>query len=116
VTGAVDGFEWKAPVDAIGRGDDTPVIEERTQPEAAEAAPVLEEPAPRRLDVVEVRPKQDEAEAPETAPAPPPPRSEPRLKPEIFVPERPPDDPGVGQAEADESPSSLERLRAAQIR
>ena len=23
VTGAVDGFEWKAPVDAIGRGDDT---------------------------------------------------------------------------------------------
>ena len=29
VTGAVDGFEWKAPVDAIGRGDDTLVIEER---------------------------------------------------------------------------------------
>jgi hypothetical protein len=34
------------------------------------------------------------------------------------VPERPPDDPGVAQAETDEpqSPTSLERLRAAQIR
>jgi hypothetical protein len=32
------------------------------------------------------------------------------------VPERPPDDPGVAQTETDESPTSLERLRAAQIR
>jgi hypothetical protein len=32
------------------------------------------------------------------------------------VPDRPPDDPGVAQAETDESPTSLERLRAAQIR
>jgi HemY protein len=115
VTGAVDGFEWKAPVDAIGRGDDTPVIEERPQPEAEGAAPALEEtPAPRRLDVVEVRPKEDEADAAEVPP--PPPQSEPKPRPQIFVPERPPDDPGVGQADADESPSSLERLRSAQIR
>ena len=28
VTGAVDAFEWKAPVDAIGKGDDTLLIEE----------------------------------------------------------------------------------------
>ena len=116
VTGAVDGFEWKAPVDAIGRGDDTPVIEERLAP-AAHAAPPLAEPgAPRSLgDVVDVSPTQDRAGAAE---APPPPQapSEPRAKPEIFMPERPPDDPGIAQAEADESPSSLERLRAAQIR
>jgi hypothetical protein len=32
------------------------------------------------------------------------------------VPLRPPDDPGVGQQDSDESPASLERLRAAQIR
>jgi hypothetical protein len=32
------------------------------------------------------------------------------------VPQRPPDDPGVAQAEVEESPTSLERLRAAQIR
>jgi len=43
--------------------------------------------------------------------------AEQRLKPAIFVPERPPDDPGVAQTETDEtSPTSLERLRAAQIR
>ena len=43
--------------------------------------------------------------------------AEQRLKPAIFVPERPPDDPGVAQTESDEtSPNSLERLRAAQIR
>jgi hypothetical protein len=49
----------------------------------------------------------------ETAPRP---AAEPKTKPAIFVPERPPDDPGVAQAETDESPTSLERLRAAQIR
>ncbi len=39
VTGAVDGFEWKAPVDAIGRGDDTLIIEERpSRPRRASAA------------------------------------------------------------------------------
>jgi hypothetical protein len=48
---------------------------------------------------------------PEPVPSP-----EPKAKPAVFVPARPPDDPGVGQQETDESPSSLERLRAAQIR
>jgi hypothetical protein len=43
-------------------------------------------------------------------------QAEPKPKPAIFVPDRPPDDPGVGQAETEESPTSLERLRAAQIR
>jgi hypothetical protein len=41
---------------------------------------------------------------------------EQRPRPKLFVPDRPPDDPGVAQAETDESPTSLERLRAAQIR
>jgi HemY protein len=114
VTGAVDGFEWKAPVDAIGRGDDTLLIEE---PIAPEASPSLA--LPRVSEVVEVRPAAEKdsqavAKMPPAAPAPPP--SEPDPKPAIFVPERPPDDPGVAQVETDESPTSLERLRAAQIR
>jgi hypothetical protein len=56
------------------------------------------------------------AATPKAPPAPAPSSSAPRLKPAIFVPERPPDDPGVAQSESDESPTSLERLRAAQIR
>jgi len=130
VTGAVDGFEWKAPVDAIGRGDDTLVIEERPAPAAPAAAappvapraeePVRHEPA----DMVDVSPAKDQiadvpakaAPAPPPAPPPPPTRSEPRPRPAIFVPERPPDDPGVTQVDTDESPNSIERLRTAQIR
>jgi len=114
VTGAVDGFEWKAPVDAIGRGDDTLLIEEPIVPKASPALAL-----PRVSEVVEVRPATEKdieapARTPPTAPAQP--SSEPKPKPAIFVPERPPDDPGVAQAETDESPTSLERLRAAQIR
>jgi HemY protein len=127
VTGAVDGFEWKAPVDAIGRGDDTLVIEERPAPAAVEAppplvAPPVEVPAPRE-PIDASKEKEDRAaiaaaKAPPAPPAPPQPptRSEPKPKPAIFVPERPPDDPGVAQVETDESPNSLERLRAAQFR
>jgi len=115
VTGAVDGFEWKAPVDAIGRGDDTLLIDE---PIAPEPSPSLA--LPRVSEVVEVRPatEKDEAPvgAPSPAPVPAPAVSEPKPKPKIFVPERPPDDPGVAQAETEDSPTSLERLRAAQIR
>lgn len=132
VTGAVDAFEWKAPMDAIGRGDDTLLIEERPEPVTA-SGQVLAPFAPPRAeisrtarekqaDIVDVGPKHDGA-APAEAPlaktvAQDAPRSaaEKRLKPAIFVPERPPDDPGVAQAETDESPTSLERLRAAQIR
>ncbi len=116
VTGAVDGFEWKAPVDAIGRGDDTLLIDE---PIMAEPPPSLA--LPRISEVVEVRPASDKdsrgAIKPTPAPAPQP-SAEPKPKPAIFVPERPPDDPGVVQAETDEpqSATSLERLRAAQIR
>jgi HemY protein len=122
VTGAVDAFEWKAPVDAIGRGDDTLLIEER--PEAvgtAMQAPAALAPGPAGevAEVIDVSPASDkDALVPaETPPAKAPSSSaEPRPKPAIFVPERPPDDPGVAQVEADESPTSLERLRAAQIR
>ena len=49
VTGAVDGFEWKAPVDAIGRGDDTLLIEEPIMPEPAPSLAL-----PRLSEVVEV--------------------------------------------------------------
>ena len=129
VTGAVDGFEWKAPVDAIGRGDDTLVIEERPAWAAAEAPPSLaaplaapqaEAPARRELgemvDVSQAKEDQVATGAAKVPPAPPPPRPEPRPKPAIFKPERPPDDPGVTQTESDESPNSLERLRTAQFR
>ncbi|MGD9502667.1 MAG: hypothetical protein AB7V40_09310, partial [Methyloceanibacter sp.] len=134
VTGAVDGFEWKAPVDAIGRGDDTLVIEERPAPATVEAPPPL---APRpveiapRVELIEVSKESEDrpasgaakppaAKPPAAKPQPtspiPPARPEPKPKPAIFVPERPPDDPGVAQAETDESPSSLERFRTAQFR
>ena len=121
VTGAVDAFQWKAPVDAIGRGDDTLRIEEQTEPPRdasamAPEAPVVEAEAEPAV-VVDVTPTVHEekpAEAPradgkaETAPAPP--------KSPDFIPSRPPDDPGVSPSDTDESPTSLERLRAAQIR
>jgi len=127
VTGAVDAFEWKAPVDAIGRGDDTFLIEERPEPvrqvPAALASPRTETSrAERRESMLNVSPAKTKGAPTEAPPAKPlaqeAPRStaEQRLKPAIFVPERPPDDPGVAQVETDESPTSLERLRAAQIR
>jgi HemY protein len=118
VTGAVDAFEWKAPMDLIGRGDDTLVIEEPPVPAVEQmpeqiAAPEAPARPARREEVVDMVPPK-EVKAPAPAEPAPPATAEP--KPKIFVPERPPDDPGVGQAEADESPASLERLRAAQIR
>ncbi len=121
VTGAVDGFEWKAPVDAIGRGDDTIVIEDWPAPVAVEAPPLV---APQvefnvRPELVDVSPAKEDRPGGATVvppPAPPSVRSEPRPKPAVFVPERPPDDPGVAQVETDESPNSLERLRTAQFR
>ena len=83
VTGAVDGFEWKAPVDAIGRGDDTLLIEERSAPVAAEAPPPLAAPRvespPRRGvgDMVDVSPAQDQAGAGAVKAPPAPPRRRP---------------------------------------
>ncbi len=120
VTGAVDAFEWKAPVDAIGRGDSTLVIEERPEPPMREIAA-----APKALAAAKpARPAAAAEVHAEAAPQPEPPpikkvapaQSEERRKPALFVPDRPPDDPGVAQADTDESPTSLERLRAAQIR
>jgi hypothetical protein len=66
-------------------------------------------------------PVVEEVQAEASPPPPPvrkeaPARVEERPRPKLFVPDRPPDDPGVAQAETDESPTSLERLRAAQIR
>ena len=114
VTGAVDAFEWKAPVDAIGRGDDTLLIEDRAlsavMPEAIEATATSVEPAGGKAS--KERPQAAAVTEAETLPA----QAEPRPKPAIFVPARPPDDPGVAQVETDEPPNSLERLRTAQIR
>ena len=96
MTGAVDAFEWKAPMDAIGRGDDTLVIEERSEAIAP---------------IAQARAATAQAENVASGGL-----VEPKSKPAIFVPARPPDDPGVAQVDTDESPTSLERLRTAQIR
>jgi HemY protein len=123
VTGTVDAFEWKAPVDAIGRGDATLIIEERPPPgmkeiEAAPKALAAAEPARPEPEAVveefhaEAAPQAEPPSSTKEAPAQP----DSRRKPTLFVPDRPPDDPGVTQADTDESPTSLERLRAAQIR
>ncbi len=140
VTGAVDAFEWKAPIDAIGKGDDTLLIEEGL--DAPEPPPLVVSPraqiedqatppdeppskspppsgdgtAPPRVPIVEIKPAEPAPEA-ETSKPPrhdlaPPPRREPQL----YVPPRPPDDPGIAPADTDESPASLERFRTAQIR
>jgi HemY protein len=123
VTGAVDAFEWKAPVDAIGRGDQRLVIEERPEPAMKEI-----EAAPKALAPAEAEEAEDKEpqtmveEVKAKAPSPPPPSAkkeaqpEERPRPKLFVPERPPDDPGVTEADAEDSPNSLERLRTAQIR
>ena len=114
VTGAVDAFEWKAPVDAIGRGEETQLIEEgqaETGPDAPHAIaadePVSSEEAPAQTTEIDAA-----AWTGTTAPSTPKPKS----GDEHHAPPPPPDDPGVGQQDSDESPASLERLRAAQIR
>jgi HemY protein len=149
VTGQVDAFQWKAPVDAIGRGDDTLRIAEDLEPprdasamatlppaETSEPAVVVDV-TPSVAEVVS-KPPQAEAEdadepasqagKAETSPAATagPKVSEPESGYKAdrsassdssdFIPIRPPDDPGVSQPDTDESPTSLERLRAAQIR
>ncbi len=166
VSGAVDAFEWKAPADAIGRGDETLLIEEHVEPprdasamgpkSAPESEPETDEPAVM-VDVTPVvteAAREDEKPVTRDEPAPkaeatPSPKAEatalskdaankdmakdtgplanqtlprdasamaPKPAPSVFVPTRPPDDPGVSQPEPDESPTSLERLRAAHIR
>ncbi len=132
VSGTVDAFEWKAPMDAIGRGDDTLLIEESPEPVEEVRGPAIEiaatspqQPTAERevASVVEVSPPvgrygQFAGPMPTTPPpdAPVLHKVEPDLKPTPFVPTRPPDDPGVAHEETDQSPTSLERLRAAQIR
>jgi uncharacterized membrane-anchored protein len=125
----VDAFEWKAPVDAIGRGDDTLLIEERPFIPArqASAPPALGVtrvgPAPQPDDTIDTH---AEARHDQSATETPRPKTgtggathsqaDRGEKPAIFMPERPPDDPGIVPTETEESPSPLERLRAAQIR
>ncbi len=116
VTGAVDAFEWKAPVDAIGRGDDTLLDRGPRMPRMPEAieASATSEVEPERAarsvksgrqasgrhrggDPVRRRPSRG-----------PSPRSScPRARPTIRAWRRP---------RPTRAPTSLERLRAAQIR
>jgi len=107
VTGAVDAFEWKAPVDAIGRGDESLLIEERFAPLPSGSQARIERSAAPVIDLTEAAPRAE---------TPPPPRPSPPPRLEIYAPPAPPDDPGISQADADESPSSLERFRTAHIR
>jgi HemY protein len=134
VTGAVDAFEWKAPVDAIGRGDDTLLIEEMEPPRDAsamvppEVAPPEKGPPPPEAAMVDVTPAAHKEKPSEEKPAEEKPAEEKtataspaqsvaqKSAPSVLMPTRAPDDPGVSQAESDESPTSLERLRAAHIR
>ncbi len=122
VTGAVDAFEWKAPVDAIGRGDDSLLIEEHlfvSPPQAAEipalVSPRVESPAEPAHTIESIGPRSRDGRDATTREAPRP-KGEPKEKPAIFVPAHAPDDPGVPQTETEEAPSALERLRTAQIR
>ena len=136
VTGAVDAFEWKAPVDAIGRGDNTLLIEENYEapepPPALKVAPPVQAAAPaKKPELASPRAPASSRDgaaplrpAPDTAQPGPSvtavrPHQEPgqaRSKPELYVAPHAPDDPGVAPTDPDESPASLERLRAAQIR
>jgi HemY protein len=127
VTGAVDAFEWKAPVDAIGRGDDSLLIEKHPivpSPQAGAAPALTDARVETTAEPIAADPtgaSDGQAAAETQAPKPSRqemrrPTAEPKEKPAIFVPAHAPDDPGVPQAESDEGPSPLERLRSAQIR
>ncbi len=84
ITGALDAFEWKAPVELLGNHDPL-VIEDADPQPVPDPAPVIETAAAS----VEVPP------APET-PAPQPDEiiEADDADPEIFIPPRAPDDPG----------------------
>ena len=121
VTGAVDGFEWKAPVDAIGRGDETILIADERADAALEIPDeVSDAPEPVRQIRNEGRetPARDRTIEPSAPVVQVIPRrdSDVKPKPRVFVPDRPPDDPGVTASDTEELQASLERLRAAQIR
>ena len=83
---------------------------------------VTEEPVeaePPKVEKAKAEEPEPKIAKGETSPAatPGPKVTEPETSKKAgYVPMRAPDDPGVSQADADESPTSLERLRAAQIR
>ncbi|ODS02001.1 hypothetical protein AUC69_00450 [Methyloceanibacter superfactus] len=91
--------------------DVTPVVTE-----ARVDKPALKESATPKAEVKETAPSKDTAALKDEALPRDASAMAPKPAPSIFVPTRPPDDPGVSQPDPDESPTSLERLRAAQIR
>ena len=130
VTGTVDAFEWKAPVDAIGRGDELLLIEDRyepPEPTPLKVAPPVERIEPKKPELASSRAPISSGDGagpqrPATEAAPPrssvagmPAREQP-AQPKLYVAPPIPDDPGVSPSDPDESPASLERLLAAQIR
>ena len=126
VTGAVDAFEWKAPVDAIGRGDDTLLIEDRAGagdgPTRSRLAPfALPRAEPARIEKREacrgrrVAPRRSSAPriAADETPGAGRARStaEQTAQARHLRAARPPDDPGVAQTEIEEPPEFALRAR-----
>ncbi len=86
ITGALDAYEWKAPVELLGNHD--PLVIEEADPQPV---PDLQ-PAPELA--AETRDEPRMVDAPATPPAADIPSDD--VDPEIFVPPRAPDDPGPG--------------------
>jgi HemY protein len=131
ITGKLDAFEWRAPMERLAPliedvdleeerspvliapvHEEAQVIEEEAQPVESEAENQLAQPQPVTNDTAPVKTEPAKAEVP-----PPPPR-EPRKRAatapseaeaNAFIPTSPPDDPGV--APEDETEEQPRRFR-----
>jgi HemY protein len=83
ITGALDAFEWRAPMEALGATHDPLILEE------AEVAPAPMEAAETKIIDQPVMSEDGGAK-------PDPDSSKDDLDAEIFLPPHPPDDPGPG--------------------
>jgi HemY protein len=92
ITGALDAFEWKAPVEMLGSPD--PLVIEEADPGQVETKT---EPVETEAVRVDSRP----SEAAQT-PSPAPGNKTEELETEIFVAPRAPDDPGPSPSDADD--------------
>jgi HemY protein len=109
ITGELDAFEWKAPVELLGGPD--PLVIEDTDPDSDQASPPrVEGAAPAGGDnsgTTETSPSV-EAAASRSVPGSP----EDELETEIFVPPRAPDDPGPEGIDTDEETHADAKFRA----
>jgi HemY protein len=92
ITGALDAFEWKAPVEMLGSPD--PLVIE-------EADPGQVETKTKPVETEAVRVDSRPSEAAQT-PSPAPGNKTEELETEIFVAPRAPDDPGPSPSDADD--------------